>query len=148
MYKNIIYTLFLSGLLWTASVCAQPAGERISNLIPHAVWYDDANVTFPPELSGRNPLYRDELPAFNAFLARMRYMLARPGRHVADVAMLYPVQTQYAGHYLDGPLAVALSSVEADVSSVSDCQPFSYIHKVLAEDGGDVQPDNSITQQQ
>ena len=33
--------------------------KGINMLIPHAVWYDDRNVTFLPELSHRNPLYRD-----------------------------------------------------------------------------------------
>ena len=77
--------------------------KGINHLIPHAVWYNDADVTFLPELSWRNPLYSAQLPAFNAFLSRLNYILAREGRHVADVAMLYPIQTQYAGHVLDGP---------------------------------------------
>jgi len=77
--------------------------KGINHLIPHAVWYNDADVTFLPELSWRNPLYNAELPRFNAFLSRLNYVLAREGRHVADVAVLYPIQTQYAGHYFDGP---------------------------------------------
>ena len=88
--------------------------KGITNLIPHAVWYDDTKVTFPPELSWRNPLYSDSLPAFNGFLSRMRYMLARPGRHVADIAVLYPVQTQYAGHHLDGELGPVAGGVRID----------------------------------
>ena len=77
--------------------------KGINHLIPHAVWYNDGDVTFLPELSWRNPLYNAELPRFNAFLSRLNYVLAREGRHVADVAVLYPIQTQYAGHYFDGP---------------------------------------------
>ncbi len=77
--------------------------KGINHLIPHAVWYNDGDVTFLPELSWRNPLYNTELPRFNAFLSRLNYVLAREGRHVADVAVLYPIQTQYAGHYFDGP---------------------------------------------
>lgn len=77
--------------------------KGINQLIPHAVWYNDRDVTFLPELSWRNPLYSDALPSFNTFLSRLNYILAREGRHVADVAMLYPIQTQYAGHRLDGP---------------------------------------------
>ena len=77
--------------------------KGINHLIPHAVWYNDQNVTYLPELSWRNPLYNTELPRFNRFLARLNYLLARPGRHVADMAVLYPIQTQYAGHYFGGP---------------------------------------------
>jgi len=76
--------------------------KGINHLIPHAVWYDDQKVTFLPELSWRNPLYNNELPKFNRFLSRLNYILSRQGRHVADIAVLYPIQTQYAGHYLDG----------------------------------------------
>lgn len=117
--------------------------KGITDLISHAVWYDDAHVTFKPELSWRNPLYRDELPAFNTFLARLRYILARPGRHVADVAVLYPVQTQYAGHYMDGPLGrfdggVAIEGTNYDRLSTTLTDSlgvdFTYLHpEVLAE---------------
>ena len=111
--------------------------KGITNLIPHAVWYDDSNVTFPPELSWRNPVYDEEIPAFNSFLSRLRYMLARPGRHVADIAMLYPVQTQYAGHHLDGELGPIKGGVEiegTDYPEVSRIltdelgRDFTYIH--------------------
>jgi len=111
--------------------------KGITDLIPHAVWYDDSQVTFPPELSGRNPLYRDGLPEFNLFLSRLRYILARPGQHVADIAVLYPVQTQYAGHYLDGPLGriaggVKVEGTDYDVISaiLTDTlgRDFTYLH--------------------
>ncbi len=111
--------------------------KGITNLIPHAVWYDDSNVTFPPELSWRNPLYNKDLPAFNGFLARLRYLFARPGRHVADVAMLYPVQTQYAGHRLDGELGPVRGSVEVEGTDYPEVSriltdelgiDFTYVH--------------------
>ena len=86
--------------------------KGINHMIPHAVWYNDQNVTFLPELSWRNPIYNADLPRFNRFLSRLNYMLARPGRHVADVAVLYPIQTQYAGHYLDGSLGYYNGGVE------------------------------------
>lgn len=76
--------------------------KGVNHLIPHAVWYNDRDVTFLPELSWRNPLYKDAMPQFNCFLARLNYLLARPARHVADVAVVYPIQTLYAGHHLDG----------------------------------------------
>lgn len=111
--------------------------KGITNLIPHAVWYDDSNVSFPPELSWRNPLYNKDLPAFNSFLARLRYLFARPGRHVADIAMLYPVQTQYAGHHFDGELGPVRGSVEIDGTDYPEVsriltdelgKDFTYIH--------------------
>lgn len=116
--------------------------KGINMLIPHAVWYNDRNVTFLPELSYRNPIYRDSLPSFNRFLSRLNYMLQRKGRHVADIAVLYPIETLQAGHYLDGPLGyyeggVALEQVDyATISSLLTDSlgfDFTYLHpEVLA----------------
>ena len=117
--------------------------KGITNLIPHAVWYDDTDVTFLPELSWRNPLYSGELPAFNAFLSRLRYVLARPGRHVADIAMLYPVQTQYAGHTFDGELGPIRGSVKVEGTDYPEVsriltdelgKDFTYIHPSVLDD--------------
>ena len=78
--------------------------KGINTLIPHAVWYDDKNVTFLPELSWRNELYRDSLPAFNLFLTRLNYVLQQEGKHVADIAVIYPIESLQGEHVLDGAL--------------------------------------------
>ena len=63
----------------------------INYVVPHAVWYQaEEGVTFPPELSYRNRKYAAALPAYNDFTARVS-MLLRGGRHVADIALLYPI---------------------------------------------------------
>lgn len=117
--------------------------KGITHLIPHAVWYDDGKVTFPPELSWRNPLYNERLPEFNKFLSRLNYLLARPGRHVADIAMLYPVQTNYAGHHLDGALGPVAGGVKiegTDYPEVSRIltdelgRDFTFIHPEVLDD--------------
>lgn len=117
--------------------------KGINHLIPHAVWYNDRDVTFLPELSWRNPLYNSELPAFNRFLARLNYVLERPGRHVADVAVLYPIQTQYAGHKFDGPKGYYEGGVEVegtDYPRVSHLLTddlgidFTYLHPEVIDD--------------
>ncbi len=76
----------------------------INMLIPHAVWYDDSRVVFRPELSPRNPLYADSLRDFNDFLGRLNVLMQNAGRHVADVAILYPIDGLYAAHHFDGEL--------------------------------------------
>lgn len=125
------------------SIAIEQYTKGITNLIPHAVWYDDSNVTFLPELSGRNPLYRDSLPDFNRFLSRLNYILARPGRHVADIAVLYPIHTMQAGHYLDGPESyynggVRIPGCDYDlVSSILTDDigaDFTYIHPEVLDD--------------
>ena len=73
--------------------------KGINMLIPHAVWYDNTKVTYKPELSHRNPLYADSLKAFTTYLSRLNLILQSGGRHVADIAVLYPVQSLLGDHY-------------------------------------------------
>ena len=117
--------------------------KGINHLIPHAVWYNDGDVTFLPELSWRNPLYSAELPRFNAFLSRLNYVLAREGRHVADVAVLYPIQTQYAGHYFDGPKGYYEGGVSVEGTDYPQIShyltddlgiDFTYLHPEVLDD--------------
>lgn len=86
--------------------------KGINLLIPHAVWYNPGNVVFKPELSSRNPLYADELPAFNTYLARLNVLLQNDARWTGDVAVLYPIETMQSGHYFDGPLGYYRGGVE------------------------------------
>jgi len=136
--------------------------KGINHLIPHAVWYNTTDVTFLPELSWRNPLYNSDLPSFNRFLARLNYLLARPGRHVADVAMLYPIQTLYAGHYFDGPKGYYEGGVEVpgtDYPLVSHLltddlgTDFTYLHPEVIDDrctaeGGRLHLNNEVNHEQ
>ena len=117
--------------------------KGINHLIPHAVWYNDKDVTFLPELSWRNPIYNDVLPQFNQFLARLNYLLARPGRHVADVAMVYPIQTLYAGHYLDGAKGFYNGGVDVEGTDYPQISriltdelgvDFTYLHPEVLDD--------------
>ncbi len=117
--------------------------KGINHLIPHAVWYNTDDVTFLPELSWRNPLYNAGLPRFNAFLSRLNYVLARQGRHVADVAVIYPIQTQYAGHYFDGPKGYYEGGVDVagtDYPQISHFLTddlgidFTYLHPEVIDD--------------
>jgi hypothetical protein len=78
--------------------------KGINMIIPHAVWYNDQKVKYLPELSYRNPLYKDQLPAFNKYISRLNVVLQAPARHVADVAVLYPIHTLQGEHRFDGPL--------------------------------------------
>ena len=117
--------------------------KGINNIIPHAVWYNTDEVTFLPELSWRNPIYQSQLSSFNTFLARMKYMLCRPGQHIADIAVLYPIQTLMGGTYLDGPKGYYHGSVDVDgldydqVSKVLTDEmgrDFTYLHPEVLDD--------------
>ncbi len=94
------------------SIAIDQYTKGINMLIPHAFWYDNTRVTYKPELSHRNPLYADSLKYFTRFLGRLNVLLQREGRHVADIAVLYPVNTLLGEHYfytengpsnIDGP---------------------------------------------
>ncbi|HAM09251.1 MAG: hypothetical protein A2X05_11515 [Bacteroidetes bacterium GWE2_41_25] len=73
--------------------------KGINMLIPHAVWYDNTKVTYKPELSYRSTLYADSLKDFTTYLSRLNVILQSGGRHVADIAVLYPVHSLLGDHY-------------------------------------------------
>ena len=81
------------------SIAIDQYSKGVNMLMPHAVWYDNTKVTYKPELSHRNPLYADSLKSFTTFLSRLNVMLQAGGRHVADIAILYPVQSLLSEHY-------------------------------------------------
>jgi hypothetical protein len=104
----------MGNLSWNEmiSVAMDQYSKGINMLIPHAVWYDNKNVTFKPELSQRNPIYRDSLKIFNLFLSRLNVILQNKGRHVADIAVLYPISSLQGEHYFDGPLGFYKGGVD------------------------------------
>lgn len=125
------------------SIAMDQYTKGINRLIPHAVWYNDRNVTFLPELSYRNPLYNQALPDFNRFLARLNYLLRPDGGHVADIAMLYPIQSLQAEHYLDGAKGFYEGGVDiphTDYPQISTmltdslCRDFTYLHPEVMDD--------------
>jgi hypothetical protein len=115
----------MGDLSWEAiyAVALEQYTKGINLLIPHAVWYDDTQVTFKPELSWRSPIYAERLPDFNTFLARLNVALQNDAAHVADIAVLYPIATLQGSHYLDGPLGFYAGGVavpEADYVDVGE----------------------------
>jgi len=115
----------MGDLSWDSmyAVAMEQYTKGINILIPHAVWYDDAHVTFKPELSYRSPIYAKGLPEFNTYLARLNVLLQNDGRHVGDIAVLYPIATLQGSHHLDGPLGFYKGGVdvpEADYLDVGE----------------------------
>lgn len=125
------------------SVAMEQYTKGINQLIPHAVWYDDGKVAFRPELSWRNPLYAGGLPQYNKYMGRLNLMLQNHGRHVADIAVLYPIATLQAGHRLDGPLGHYRGGVavaEADYVDVGELlavglgRDYTFIHPEVLDE--------------
>ena len=125
------------------AVVMEQYAKGINNIVPHGVWYDPGKVNYLPELSHRNPLYADGLPAYNTYVGRLNVLLQAPGRHVADIAVLYPISTLQAGHHFDGPLipyAGGVAIPEADyiylgeLLSTKVCRDFTFLHPDALDD--------------
>ncbi len=130
------------------SIAMDQYAKGINMLIPHAVWYDVDHVHYKPELSHRNPLYADSLKVFNQFLSRLNYILQKESRHVADIAILYPIQSLQADHCLDYTLSSARGGVEiphtdyVDVSNwLTDYagKDFTFIHPEVLDEKCSIQ---------
>jgi hypothetical protein len=95
--------------------------KGINFLVPHAVWLEDKKIMFPPELSWRHPTYGPALPAFNRYVGRLNLLL-QGGRHVADVAVLYPIATLHAAYRFDAgnPYEGGPPVAEADYLDVGE----------------------------
>ena len=135
------------------SVAMEQYTKGINLLIPHAVWYDDNQVTFKPELSWRNPKYAERLPEFNTYLARLNMLLQNDAGHVADIAVLYPIATLQGSHRFDGSLGFYQGGVavpEADYVEVGEllaielAHDFTFLHPDVLAQRCDVQGDRLV----
>ncbi len=125
------------------SIAMDQYAKGINMLIAHAVWYDIKNVTYKPELSHRNPLYADSLKVFNQFLSRLNFVLQKDAKHVADIAILYPIQSLQADHFFDGPIETYKGGVDipfTDYIDVSELltnfvgKDFTFIHPEVLDE--------------
>jgi hypothetical protein len=117
--------------------------KGINQLIPHAVWYDHKGRIYKPELSWRHSKYADGLAQYNKYMSRLNLMLQNHGRHVADIAVLYPIATMQGGHYLDGKLGHYKGGViipEADYIDVGELlatevgRDYTFIHPEVLDE--------------
>ena len=132
------------------AIVMEQYAKGINNFVQHGVWYNLDNITYLPELSYRNPLYAEGLPEYNTYLGRLNVLLQAPGRHVADIAVLYPISTLQAGFRFDGPISPysgGVSIPEADyihlgeLLSTKVCRDFTYLHPDILDERCAVQDD-------
>ncbi|MCL2304196.1 MAG: hypothetical protein FWC43_02490, partial [Planctomycetaceae bacterium] len=91
------------------------AVKGINMFVPHAVWYDSqGEKTMPPDLSPRDPKYGPELSRYNEYVGRIHLLLQKPGRTVADIAILYPIESLQATYHFHGPLDAYVGGVPSD----------------------------------
>lgn len=104
--------------------------KGINFMVPHAVWYDMNNVVFKPELSYRNPQFAKDLPAFSEYVSRLNAILQQ-GRHVADIAVLYPIDYLEAEFLFNGTYNEPARANYMDVGeylSLTARHDFTYLH--------------------
>ena len=90
------------------------AAKGVNMFVPHAVWYDSqGRQTMPPDLSPRDKQYGPALPAYNNYVGRVQTLLQQPGTTVADIAILYPIESLQSTYHFGGPHAAYTGGVSA-----------------------------------
>jgi hypothetical protein len=133
------------------AIVMEQYAKGINNFVQHGVWYNLDNITYLPELSDRNPRYADGLPEYNTYIGRLNVLLQDTGRHVADIAVLYPISTLQAGYRFDGPISPysgGVSIPEADyihlgeLLSTKVCRDFTFLHPDAMDERCSVEGDS------
>ena len=110
--------------------------KGINFVVPHGTWYDgENNVIFPPELSFRSKRFGPELPGYNDYVKKGSALL-RGGRHICDIAVLYPIADLQAHHkfgegdpYLGGNIAGHVDYTKiGEALSLEIRKDFTYLH--------------------
>ena len=70
----------------------------VNYMIPHTLWLS-GKARIPHEVSHRNPEFKNDLPDLLDYMTRCQTLL-RGGRHVCDIAMLYPIYSVHSQMYL------------------------------------------------
>jgi len=132
------------------TIVMEQYAKGINNFVQHGVWYNLDNITYLPELSYRNPRYADGLQAYNTYIGRLNVLLQARGKHVADIAVLYPIATMQAGYHFDGPLGPYSGGVnipEADYIYLGEllatrvCRDFTFLHPEVLDEKCSVKGD-------
>ncbi|MCL2710831.1 MAG: discoidin domain-containing protein [Planctomycetaceae bacterium] len=94
------------------------AAKGVNVFVPHAVWYDARGPRLmPPELSHRTQPFAAALPKYNEYVGRIHTLLQQPGRTVADVAILYPIESLQATYHFGGPLSAYNGGVSGEADN-------------------------------
>jgi len=125
------------------AIVMEQYAKGINNFVQHGVWYNSSRVTYLPELSYRNPRYATGLADYNTYIGRLNVLLQDTGRHVADIAVLYPIATLQAGYHFDGPLSPysgGVNVLEADYVYLGEllatkvCRDFTFLHPEVLDE--------------
>ena len=73
-------------------VAMEVMARGVNFLVPHGMWYEPDTVKIPPLIAHYNPRLAPALPGYNDFAGRSTFLL-QGGRRVADIALLFPIQS-------------------------------------------------------
>jgi hypothetical protein len=69
----------------------------VNYMLPHGAWYDREMINISPETTSHNPMFGHEMKRYNTWVSRCEPLL-RAGRHVADIALYYPIDDLCSRH--------------------------------------------------
>jgi len=114
----------------------------VNFVIPHGMWYNPKKVGIPPLVSPESNKLVAALPAYSNYVGRSCYLL-QGGRNVADIALLYPIESLQAGYSFDAPEnkvnAGEWAYKESDYQSISGLlsneirRDFTFVHPEYLE---------------
>ena len=108
----------------------------VNFFVPHGMWYDTSRVKIPPLVSHHNELLGPALPAYSDYVARSVTLLNK-GARVADIALLFPIESLGAWLEFDNPDQPRIGKAvppETDYNRISDMltrqirQDFTFLH--------------------
>ncbi len=114
----------------------------VNFMIPQSMWLDPEHVYIPPLISHFNKKLAPMLPAYNQFCARLS-LLFQGGRHVADIALMYPIESIEANYQFDAPGYINSDSQlprDSDYMEISDLltgtvrRDFTFLHPQVLQD--------------
>lgn len=106
--------------------------KGINLIVPlHSGMMTPRTWSIPPELSYRNEKYASELSAYNTYVARLATLLQQSGRHVADIALLYPIDYLESVYLFNGTTNAPADANYMQVGeylSLTARRDFTYLH--------------------
>lgn len=130
--------------------------------VPHGMWYNPDMVKIPPLIAHHSKLLGPALHAYSDYVGRSVALL-KDGNRVADIALLYPIESLESWYEFDNPTRPTIGKdvpYGTDYNRISDMltgqirQDFTFVHpEELATDkyqikDGELHLSNSVTHQQ
>lgn len=111
----------------------------INLIICHGVWYKYPAKICPPELSFRNNAVGPSLPGYSQWVARCQSIL-QGGRHVADIAVLYPISAIMADCYFGNERTISDYQRIGERLTNKIRRDFTFMHPEVLEEKCFVDP--------